>query len=332
VRARFGRRQKLRLLIDYNRDMGRRLVVIAVLVPFLASLFGSALLADSEARYVTFTVKDRNNIFVRDLSREEVKITLDGKPVDVRFLAGKDLPTAFLVLLENSPRTAKFPVSLPQWGEVNPIDVFRYHMQYDFFPLLTTEGEVCLGEFYEEIKFLQDFTDQEGYLVNALLNMEPEFAGIVLNNIEVGRVLGRAVDVLKSRPEKRKVLLLFTRNIDRESYPNMDEYQLMLRNTDIDLYVVSIGPHFVSGPNHTFEERMNGPFFRALCGETGGRAYVTGEYTYLDELFTDLKGRLSNTYTAGFYVDTSHPVQEHELDVEVAREKSKVTHRKSLVY
>ncbi len=312
--------------------MGRTLIAFAVLLPFFVTFPGVVARAESEARYVTFTVKDRNSIYVRDLSRDEVEIKLDGKPVDVRFLAGKEIPTAFLVLLENSPRTAKFPVSMPQWGEVNPVDVFRYHLQYDFFPLLTTEGAVCLGEFYEEIKFLQDFTDQEGLLVNALLNMEPEFSGIVLNNIEVGRVLGRAVDILKARPDKRKVLLVFTKTIDRESYPNMDEYQLMLRNTDIDLYVVSIAPHFVTGPNYTFEERMNGPFFRALCGETGGRAYVTGEYTYLDELFTDLKGRLSNTYTAGFYVDTSRPVKEHELDIEVAREKSKITHRKYLVY
>ena len=200
----FDRRQKAKPFADYNRSMRGRCILVAVLWQIVAIAAGSAAFGDSEPRYVTFTIKDRHDIYVRDLALEEVKITLDGKPADVRFLAGKEIETAFLVLLENSPRTAKYPVSVPQWGEVNPIDVFRYHMQYDFFPLLTTMGSVALGEFYKEIKLLQDFTD--------------------------------------------------------------------------------------------------------------------------------LKGRLSNTYTAGFYVDTTGRVEEHELKVEVAREKSKVTHRKYLVY
>ncbi len=285
-----------------------------------------------EIRYLSFVAKNRHNIFVRDLDQDEIEFKLDGEPIEIGFFGFRDISTAYVFLLENSPRTAHFAISMPQAGRVNPIDRIRYEMTYDFFRPLTGKGCVLLGEFFKEVEILQSFTDQDDLIVSAMNSMQLNFTGIMFDDIEVGRVVGRGVDLLRERPEKRKVLVLFTTTIDRESYGNLEEYQLMLRNVDIELYVISYAPRFVSGIGHTFTEKMNHYFFRKLVQETGGKALIVGEYAYLDELFTQLKGSLQNSYTIGFYVHPDKKVSEHEVELKLTREKCKVSHRKYLVY
>ncbi|GAB4108482.1 MAG: hypothetical protein Kow001_05950 [Acidobacteriota bacterium] len=284
---------------------------------------------NQEARFISFTVKDRHGIYVRDLRREEVALELDGKPVEIKYLGGKDVQTSAVILLENSPRTAQQPVSIPQWGQINPIDRIRYLLLDDFFSPITMNGEVLLAQVYKDFEVLKEFTGDDSSLVMALQDMQLNFAGVVFNNIQIGRALGRAVNLLERRPSRRKFLVAFTAAIDRDSYQNLEEYREMFRRSDIDLYTVAFAPRFATGTTHTFEEKMTGQYYRTLAGETGGRAYLVGEYAYLDELFTDLKGRISNAYTAGFYPPAGGP--EFEVKIRVAREGCSVTHRKRLV-
>jgi hypothetical protein len=269
---------------------------------------------------------------VRDLKHEEISLELGGKPVDIGYLGFRDVDTAFVVLLENSPRTAPHGVSVPQWGQINQIDRVRYHLAYDFFPMLTEVGVVLLGEFFEELEVLQSFTAHPESLIASVHEIKPRFTGILIDQIEVGRMIGRAVDMLAGRREKRKVVVLFTTTVDRTSYENLDEYQGMLRESDVDLYIVSFAARNYSGSSATFHQRMNSFYFKRLVAETGGMVYITGEYAYLDDLFTDLKARLTNSYTIGFYVDSQGAPEEREVTIDVTREKCRVTHRKFMVY
>jgi hypothetical protein len=284
-----------------------------------------------DIRYLNFSVKNRHDIYLRDLKAEEVSLRLDGKPVEVGFFGYKDVDTAFVVLLENSPRTAQYPASRPQWDQVNPLDRIRYEMYFGFFPEMTEAGSVLLGEFSQEIKILQDFTQYPDLLGKALNDLLPNYTEIGINDPEVGRAIGRGVDWLRDRPEKRKFLILFTTTVDRDSYGNLDEYRDMLREVDIELFVISYASNR-PGSGRSFEEKMNRFFFKKLVAETAGWVYIVGAYVYLEELFTDFKGRLNNHYTIGFYVDPIDSPRDHEVLVEVEREKCKVAHRKVLIY
>jgi hypothetical protein len=205
-------------------------------------------------------------------------------------------------------------------------------MAYDFFGPLTQMGPVLLGEFFKKIDILQDFSTYPDLLNQALLDLKPKFAEIDMDFTRVGLALGRGVDLLRNRPEKRKVLILFAASIDRDSYNNLEEYQEMLRLTDIELYAITNAPRFAGATHYTFEERMSGYFLRNLVSETSGYAYVIKEFAYYDELFTDLKGRVVNTYTIGFYVEPGSERKEHKVDLRITREKAKVSCRKTLVY
>jgi len=288
--------------------------------------------AAREARFLNFSVQDRHGIWVRDLKREEVELKLAGRPVDIRYFGYRNVDTAFAVVLENSPRTAEYAVSQPQLGRVNTVDRVRYEMQDDFFDVITRIGPCMLAQFDREVESVQKFTREPDLLIGALNRIRPQPSGLMTDYIEVGRVIGRMVDVLGRRSEKRKILIVFTSIVDRSSYNNLSEYQDMLRYDDVELYVVSFAPRTVDSLGATFEQKSNALFFRRLARETAGRAYMTGEFTYLEELFTDLKGRLANYYTVGFYVEPTESVGEHEVSLQVARKKSKVTHRKVILY
>ena len=285
-----------------------------------------------DVKYLNFSAKNKHDIYLRDLKVDEIELEIDGKPVEVGFFGSQDVHTSFVVLLENSPRTARYAVSMPQWGQINPIDRIRFQMYYDFFPQMTDHGRVLLGEFGQEIKILQEFTSHPDVLARALHELQPNHLDLSISDPEVGRALGRGVDWLKDLRDKRKFLILFTTHIDRESYGNLEEYRDMLREVDVEVYVISYASRNPTGLGRSFEEKMNKYFFQKLVDETAGWLYLVGSYAYLEELFTDLKGRLHNNYTIGFRAESSGQPEEHKVKVKVLRDKCRVAHRKILIY
>jgi VWFA-related protein len=288
--------------------------------------------ASREARYLNFSAKDKNGIYLRNLKLPEVRLFLDEKPVEVSYLGYKNVDTAVAFLLENSPRTAPHPVSMPQWGRVNKLDQIRYQLVADYFDQLVKNGTIMIAEFARETKLLQGFTSDEFLLEDAVRRIQPNSTEMAPENIEIGRAFAFGLERLRRRPEKRKVLVMVTTTVDRVSYRNMEEYQEVLRANDVDLYVVSFAPRFPTGSGITFEEQMNRFFFLNLVQETGGKLYLSGEYAFISEFTDDLKTRLENSYTIGFYVEPDEEPAEHRVRLEARHEKIDVTHRKKIVY
>jgi hypothetical protein len=162
--------------------------------------------------------------------------------------------------------------------------------------------------------------------------MRPNVSSIEASNISIGRMLGRGVDFLRNRREKRKVLVLFTTTIDRDSVTNLREYQDMFRFSDVDLYVVSFASRSAFGPAYSGVEKVNRSSFLSLVGETGGSFYLSGEYTYVDEFLDDLTSRLVNSYTIGFYVYPGQERRRHSVDIKIDRKKCRLKYRKKLIF
>ncbi len=295
--------------------------------------FGSPAWANpSEVEYLSFSARDKNEIYVRDLEIGEVELLIDQKPVPIRQLGYKNTPTAFLFLMENSPRTALYPVSVPQLGQINTIDHLRYQLVSGFFWPLLEVGPVMLVHFYQDFEILQDFTEQVYQLEDSLLRMEPNFMGLDRENIPVARMIGRSMDRLLQRPERRKILVLFTATVDRESYKSLEEYRQLLRMSDVELYVVTFAARFPSTTGAGFEQTMNGYYFQNLVKETSGKLYFTEQLSYLEDSLLDLRSRLTNSYTIGFNVEPASEPTEHEVQITIDRDKSEVNHRKVLIY
>lgn len=288
--------------------------------------------APQEILYLSFAAKSRHGFYLRDLNPNDVEIAIDGKPVEIRYFSGERADSAVAILIENSPRTAEYGVSLPQMGQINTVDRIRYFLQGDFFSPLCRGGTVLLAEFFDGVEVLQEFTSEDYLLEEAVLRMQPNFARVLFDQIRIGRVLGAGVDLLRDRREKRKVLLLFTTVVDRESLQHLEEFQGMLLRANIEPLIISFAPRFVSGVGASPEERSNAFFFKSLVKGTGGDAWMTGEFGYLDSLFTELKGRLQNSFTAGFYVHADSAPRERDVEVRLKEKGAEVFHRETVFY
>ena len=285
-----------------------------------------------EVQYLNFSARDKNEIYVRDLEIDEVELLIDGEPAPVRLLGYKNTPTAFLFLMENSPRTAQYPISVPQLGQINTIDELKYQLASGFFWPLLEVGPVMLVHFYKDFEILQSFTEQVHELEDPLLRLEPKFIGVDRENIPVARMIGRAMDRLLQRPERRKTLVLFTTTVDRESYKSLEEYRQLLRMSDVELYVVTFSARFPSTAGASFEQTMTGYYFQNLVGETSGKLYFAEQLSYLEDSLLDLRSRLTNSYTIGFNVEPGSEPIEHKVQITIDRDKSDVTHRRVLIY
>ncbi len=309
--------------------MARRLRFSVLL--FLLLCFGSEGLARS-ARYLSFSAKDRNGVFLRDLKMHEVSLLLDGTPQEIRFFGYRSVETAFVFLIENSPRTAQYNVSMPHLGRINTVDRIRYHLLEGMMEEFAKVGNALIAQFDQELEILQDFTDQEHLLSQALLGMRPRPDAVTLDEVPVGRMLGRGVDLLRDRPEKRKILVLFTASIDRESVNDLDEYRSMFRLSDIDLYAVSFAPGFTTGGGFSHAERINRFYFNKLIEETGGRFYLSGRYVFPSEFMNDLKSSLAHSYTIGFYVEPGDDWSERRIKIKIDRPNCEISHRNKIVF
>lgn len=315
--------------IRYNQPMLRIPAWAALLFSLTAS--GMAETA-RESRFLSFSAKDRHGIFLRDLKPEEVTLLVGNQPIEVRYFGYQDVDAALAFLIENSPRTARYAVSMPHLGRVNIVDQVRYHLSGGFFDELALNSRVLIAEFYKELKILQDFSE-DGYLLDgALRRMKPNFSPLDKENIPVGRMIGRGVDLLRQRPEKRKILVVFTTTVDYESAKNLEEYREMLRSFDVDLFVVSFASRQATGPGRSHTEKINRFYFKRLAEETSGRLYLSGEYVFPREFMDDLMTRLTHSYTLGFYVSPGEQPAEHSIEIKIDRPKCDLTYRKKLVF
>ncbi|HSR52912.1 MAG TPA: hypothetical protein VLV83_18985 [Acidobacteriota bacterium] len=313
------------------------LLLTASLVPAWASSSPSSPAGPSdtrEVRYLTFTAKDRHDIYLRSLERDEVRLSIDGKPVDVGYLGGSDADTEFIFLVENSHRTAEYNVSQAQWGQVNIIDRVRASLMDGFLYDITRRGPAMLAQFGFETEILQDFTRHDDEIIWALRKIKPQPNEVEMRDIPVGRQMLWAFDILRRRDAMRKILVMFTTYIDRESLTNLDEYRDTLGLYDVELYVVSFGSRAQSSVGTRHEVRMNRYFFKKLADATSGKFYLTGEHVYMSDFMDDLKARLSHSWTIGFYVTPGEKRREHDIDIKIGQkdDKIKVIHREKLVY
>ncbi len=304
-----------------------------VLLLWLSHQFLSvaAIGAERQAFFVSFSAKNRRGIFLRDLKAEEVRVLVDNQPMEVRYFGYKSVDTAFAFLIENSPRTAEYPVSMPHMNQINIVDVIRYYLLDGAMYMVASHGPTLVAEFYKELKILQDFSSDDMDLTEAIQRMEPNFRGLDEENIPVARFIGRGVDLLRATDAKRKILVLFTTTINRDAVDALEEYRELLRMSNVDLFVVSFAPQFASASS-SHAERVNRFYFKQLVGETSGKLYLSGAYVFPEEFMKDLEVRLDNTYTLGFYVEPGDEPTEHSLDIQLTRPKCEVVHRRKLVF
>src|SRR4051812_30961722 len=152
---------------------------------------------DTNLVTVPVIASSRTGTYISDLKKEEFKVTEDGVPQSIAFLASVNAPFYVVLLLDTSESTE---------GKLLQIQ----HAAIAFLAQIGPQDKVKVISFDGEIHDLSDFTNDKAILRNAIGRTRSSHQTRVYDAVQV------ALDAL--RPiQQRKAIVLFTDGMDYHS-------------------------------------------------------------------------------------------------------------------
>lgn len=171
---------------------------------------------------VPTTVTDKKGNVVNGLRPEDFTL-YDNEKVqeinrDVAFL-----PLSMVVCVQRSRHTEKMLPKVQKMGS----------LMRDM--LVGQEGEAAILSFNHRVEKLTDFTNDTDRIDKALAGLTPQG-----NNSRLNDCVNEATFMLRSKKDRRRVILLIAETLDRSSEARPREVATMLQVHNIDLYTVNI--------------------------------------------------------------------------------------------
>ena len=245
---------------------------------------------------VIFSVTDRQQRHVNDLTQGEVTVLEDGKPQQVfTFKREADLPLTMAVLVDTSNSVQPILPRLTEAGARFVDSVVR--------PGKDTAAVIGFGG---EATLFQDLTTNAARLRRAL----KEIAGVgrppgpgaggglpvpgvpFLGGTSIYDSVIAACEQLLGKEPGRKTVVLFTDGYDTTSrYQRGDAVEAALR-AEAAVYAIGIGDYD--------DEGVDKGALNALCEPTGGRDFVPKGPSDLDHAFAELERDLRQQYLLAY--------------------------------
>jgi len=178
---------------------------------------------------VPVTVTDLRGSTVSGLEPSDFRVFDRGRPqkISVDFADTGVAPIALAVLVQSSG------ISAPALEHIRKIGSMIQ-------PLVTgSRGCAAVASFDEEIKWLEECTDDPGKLIGALQQLQPllrpaeEKQGRMLDAVDA------AVKLLAKQAEARRVLLLISESRDRGSETDLATATIMAQRASVTVYAVT---------------------------------------------------------------------------------------------
>jgi VWFA-related protein len=274
---------------------------------------------------VLFSVTDKQNRHINDLTASDVKVLEDGKPQDIfTFKRESDLPLTMAILVDVSDSVA--PV-LPQLADAG--------VRFVNSIMRLNKDKAAVIEFEAEATIVRDLTTsaaklQRGFaeiVRNAPPPLRRQMPPPIIPGIPRGgtsifdSVIAACTDML-AREEGRKTAILFTDGIDTTSFSERSEAVEEALRAEVVLYAIGIGDPDVHGVDRRALEK--------LCEPTGGRAFIPKDLEGLDQAFEQLERELRQQYLVAYEpVNMVADGKFRKIEVRIANRKDiRVRHRR----
>ena len=248
---------------------------------------------DTELVNLNVKVVDRNNRPINDVPQSDFTIFEDGVPQQIDFFSKAEVPTNYSLVIDNSGSMRSQIDKVIEAGKIL-VGTNRPDDETSVIRFISSD----------KIEVLQSFTSSADDLNYALDNMYIEGGQTAI--IDAVYLAATTVNEYDSKTKnvdrKRRALILVSDGEDRDSYYTEAQLFELLRETDVQIYVVgfvgdlSKDRGFISkspqGKAKAFLERM--------AKETGGKSYFPQSTNDLAGIAKEIGAELRTQYSIGY--------------------------------
>jgi len=248
---------------------------------------------DTELVNIDVRVVDRNGRPINNLQQRDFQVLEDNEPQQIEFFSKSEVPTNYSLVVDNSGSLRQ---QLEKVIEASKIIVGTNK----------PDDETSIIRFVsrDKISVEQEFTSNKNDLADALDNFYIEGGQTAVRDA-VYLAAQRLQEYEKSGrfdDRKRRALILVTDGEDRDSYYSEAQLFEMLREANIQIYVVGFINELSkdSGFIRKSEQSKAKSFLERLAKETGGKSYFPGTVTELPTIARDISSELRTQYSIGY--------------------------------
>jgi Ca-activated chloride channel family protein len=250
---------------------------------------------DTEVVQMSVRVIDRNNRPVNSLRKEDFKIYEDNVLQPIDEFSKSEVPTNYSMVIDNS---GSLRLQLDKVIEASKILVATNR----------ADDETSIIRFVssEKIEIKQPFTSDKEDLYYALDNLFVEGGQTAI--IDAVYLAAQEITEYEKTQggkddKKRRALVLVSDGEDRDSYYNEQQLFELLRESDVQIYVVGfIGELSKEGGFISKSPQSKAKaFLERLAQETGGKAYFPTALGELNGIASDIASELRTQYLVTYY-------------------------------
>jgi Ca-activated chloride channel homolog len=275
---------------------------------------------------VLFSVTDKRNQYVNDLTKGDVTVLENGKPQQIfTFKRELDLPLTIVVLVDISNSVLPILPRLTGASSRFLDSVMRPH-----------KDMAAIIQFNIEATLIQDLTPEPSRLRDGLreiartamprdvdyrATIPPPNTGMSLGGTSIYDSVVAVCEDLLARKPGRKTIILFTDGYDTTSRLRRPEALDEALRAETVIYAIGIGN---DGDDGVDKAGLN-----KLCEPTGGRAFVPRDGEGLDRAFKQLEQELRQQYLLAYEPANDTPDGSfRKIEVRVhSRKELRVHHR-----
>jgi VWFA-related protein len=234
---------------------------------------------------VLFTVTDKKNRLVLDLTKDNVRVLEDNKPQSIRFFSREsDLPLRIAILVDTS-------------NSIRDRLRFEQEAAVDFLTTTVRAGKdlAFIVAFDVEPQLLQDYTDSTEKLSSAVRNLQAG-GGTGLYDAIFFSAKEKMLFFPPPEPYLRRVMIIISDGRDNQSEHTREEALAMAQRGEVTIFTIST--------NRTGLAQQGDKVLKYLADETGGRAFFPFSASELATDFQEISRELRSQYSLA-YISTN---------------------------
>ena len=229
---------------------------------------------------VPFTVLDKKNRMVIDLTQKDFRLLEDRQPQKITFFSREsNLPLRIGILIDTS-------------NSIRERLHFEQEAAIDFLSetLRPEKDQAFAVAFDVEPQLLQDYTDDVDKLATAIHGLQSGGGTGLFDAIYFAAK--EKMTLPPTEPYQRRVMIVVSDGLDNESQHTRDEALSMAQRAEVAVFGIST--------NRSGTSTRGDRVLKYLAEQTGGRAFFPFEASDLAESFKDISRELRSQYSLAY--------------------------------